>query len=97
MIKAIAGESHTGSRRIFFAFKERRIVALSNCCRDAEGERKDKRDGMFFDRNRLIPIPVADIIVDHPGKFLGNTLALERDDLLAVHIDGRGRTLAGTG
>lgn len=31
----------------------RRIVEPTNCCCYTEGARKDKRDGMFFDRNRL--------------------------------------------
>jgi hypothetical protein len=31
----------------------RRIVELCNGCRNTEDERKDKQDGMSFDRNRL--------------------------------------------
>jgi len=31
----------------------RRIVALCNCNRNADEGQKDKKDGMFFDRNRL--------------------------------------------
>ena len=39
-----------------FGFKERQqaqTVGLCNCCRDTEAGRKDKQDGMRFDRNRL--------------------------------------------
>jgi hypothetical protein len=31
----------------------RRIVEPCNCCRNTDGGRKDKQDGMLFDRNRL--------------------------------------------
>ncbi|MCG6868124.1 MAG: hypothetical protein LJE91_05150, partial [Gammaproteobacteria bacterium] len=44
----IAPDFRSSSRR-----DNRRIVKLCQCCRNTEDGRKDKLDGMSFDRNRL--------------------------------------------
>jgi hypothetical protein len=50
MVYQIAPDFRSSSR-----LDIRRIVELCHCCRNAEDGRKDKQDGMSFDRNRLKP------------------------------------------
>jgi len=52
----IAPDYRSSSRR-----DNRRIVERRNGCRNTEDGRKDKQDGLSFDRNRLKRLPENDM------------------------------------
>jgi len=71
-----------------------RIVGLCNYCRDTEVGRKDKQDGMRFDRNRLSIFgrtpPMVEITAIHHVSLIVADTARALDfyrDLLGLELD----------